>query len=50
MSTVRPRRFVIADAPGATAWIEAAFRRAYGRPDPVPDELSRLVERLQQAR
>lgn len=50
MSTVNPRRFVIADAPSATAWIEAAFRRAYGRPGPVPAELNRLIERLQQAR
>jgi hypothetical protein len=50
MSTVHPRRFVMAAAPSATAWIEAAFQRAFGPPERSPDELNRLVERLQQAR
>lgn len=49
MSTVDPRRFVIAAAPSATTWIEAAFRRAFGAPERPPDELTRLVERLRQA-
>jgi hypothetical protein len=48
MSTV-PRRFIIAAAPSATAWIGEALARAFGRPERIPEALGRLIERLDRA-
>ena len=45
MSTT-PRRFIIAVAPSATAWIGEALVRAFGRPECIPEALERLIERL----
>jgi len=50
MSTTHPRRFVIAAAPSATAWLQAALQQAYGPPERLPDGLHQLVDRLHQAR
>lgn len=50
MSTEHPRRFVIAAAPSATAWLQAALRQAYGLPEHLPGGFDELVDRLHQAR
>jgi hypothetical protein len=45
MSTT-PRRFIIAVAPSASAWIGEALARAFGRPERIPAALEKLIERL----
>jgi len=50
MSIAHPRRFVIAAAPSATAWLQVALRQAFGPPGRLPDGLDELLDRLHQAR
>lgn len=50
MSTTDSRRFVIAAAPNATAWIETALRKAFGLSRTLPNRLEQLLDRLPKAR
>lgn len=50
MATTYPRRFELAAAPSATAWIGEALRKAFACSDQLPGALAQMVERLNRVR
>ena len=50
MTTAFPRRFELAVAPSATAWIGEALRRVFACSDHLPGALEQVAERLNRVR